>query len=68
MSGFDVARALRQAPGTAMTPLIALSGYGREEDRRRAREAGFDLHLTKPADLARLRAILASPPRRDPGP
>ncbi len=59
MTGYDVARALRQSPETAATPLVALSGYGREEDRQRAREAGFDLHLTKPVDLARLRQILA---------
>jgi signal transduction histidine kinase/CheY-like chemotaxis protein len=59
MSGYDVARALRQSPETAATPLIALSGYGREEDCHRSREAGFDLHLTKPVDFARLRQILA---------
>jgi CheY-like chemotaxis protein len=63
MSGYDVARALRQSPETASTSLIALSGYGRDEDRRRSHEAGFDLHLTKPVDFARLRQILASPPR-----
>jgi PAS domain S-box-containing protein len=63
MSGYDVARALRQAPETAGTSLIALSGYGRDEDRRRSHEAGFDLHLTKPVDFARLRQVLASPPR-----
>jgi PAS domain S-box-containing protein len=63
MSGYDVARALRQSPETAATPLIAISGYGREEDQHRSREAGFDLHLTKPVDFARIRQILASPPR-----
>jgi PAS domain S-box-containing protein len=67
MSGYDVARVLRQKTETAATPLIALSGYGREEDRRRAREAGFDIHLTKPVDFARLREILATPPRRPRG-
>jgi CheY-like chemotaxis protein len=67
MSGYDVARALRQSPETAATSLIALSGYGRDEDRRRSHEAGFDLHLTKPVDFARLRQILASPPRSPRG-
>ncbi len=66
MSGYDVAQVLRQRPETRSCSLIALSGYGREEDRRRAREAGFDLHLTKPVDFARLREIIADPPRRAP--
>jgi CheY-like chemotaxis protein len=40
--------------------LIALTGYGQSEDRRRAEEAGFDLHLTKPVDSERLEAVFAS--------
>jgi two-component system, sensor histidine kinase len=40
--------------------LIALTGYGQPEDRRRALEAGFDHHLTKPIDLDRLRHLLAT--------
>jgi CheY-like chemotaxis protein/two-component sensor histidine kinase len=58
MDGYRVAAALRGNPATATTRLIALTGYGREEDRRRAWEAGFDGHLTKPADPAALEAIL----------
>ena len=58
MDGYAVAGALRRNPATAASRLIALTGYGREEDRRRAREAGFDEHLTKPADPAALEAIL----------
>jgi CheY-like chemotaxis protein len=54
-----VAAALRGNPATAAARLIALTGYGRDEDRQRAREAGFDEHLTKPADPAALEAILA---------
>ena len=42
--------------------LAAMTGYGQEEDRERARAAGFDHHLTKPVDLARLREILATLP------
>lgn len=50
MSGYDVARALRAEESTKGLRLVALSGYGRPEDRERALGAGFDVHLTKPAD------------------
>jgi PAS domain S-box-containing protein len=60
MDGYRVARALRENPATATTRLIALTGYGQDEDRRRAREAGFDEHLTKPADPAALESLLAA--------
>jgi signal transduction histidine kinase/CBS domain-containing protein len=58
LTGYDVARALRRDPETAAVRLIAVSGYGQPEDQARARAAGFDLHLTKPADPARLQEIL----------
>jgi CheY-like chemotaxis protein len=45
--------------------LVALTGYGQDEDRRRSREAGFDAHLVKPADLAELQRLLTGAP---PGP
>lgn len=54
MSGYDLARAARKDPALAGIPLVAVSGYGGPEDRRRAAEAGFDDHLTKPVDLATL--------------
>ena len=60
MSGYDVARALRQDPATAPARLIAVSGYGQPEDQAKARAAGFDLHLTKPADPNDLQRRLAS--------
>jgi CheY-like chemotaxis protein len=60
MDGYRVAQALRGNPATAAARLIALTGYGQEEDRRRAKDAGFDGHLTKPADPAVLRALLAA--------
>jgi two-component system, chemotaxis family, CheB/CheR fusion protein len=60
MDGYGVARALREAPETRSAFLIALTGYGQEEDRRLALEAGFDAHLTKPADLEALYRLLAS--------
>jgi CheY-like chemotaxis protein/nitrogen-specific signal transduction histidine kinase len=48
LDGYGVARELRRGPATARVRLIAVTGYGSEEDRRRARLAGFDHHLTKP--------------------
>ncbi|HET7797900.1 MAG TPA: ATP-binding protein, partial [Nevskia sp.] len=60
-SGYEVARQLRGNPKTAHALLIAVTGYGREEDRRLAREAGFDHHLTKPMDLAQLRRLFERP-------
>jgi CheY-like chemotaxis protein len=45
-----VAAALRKDPQTCDARLIAVTAYGQEEDRRRARDAGFDLHLVKPVD------------------
>ena len=52
-SGIDVGRALSR-----QVPVLALSGYGREQDRRRSREAGFAAHLVKPADPAEVHAKL----------
>jgi signal transduction histidine kinase/CheY-like chemotaxis protein len=63
MSGYEVAAELRRDPATRSAKLIAVTGYGREEDRRRSKEAGFDLHLTKPVDPAQLRALLQETPR-----
>jgi len=48
LNGFDVARRIREAPWGKRIVLIALTGWGHEEDRRRTAEAGFDHHLTKP--------------------
>jgi signal transduction histidine kinase len=64
MDGYAVARALRQDPATAAIHLVALSGYGQDEDRRQTREAGFDEHLTKPVNFAELEAVLAASPGR----
>jgi two-component system, chemotaxis family, CheB/CheR fusion protein len=58
MSGFELARRVRQNPELARTRLVALSGYGRDSDIRAAHEAGFDEHLTKPPDPARLEEML----------
>ena len=59
MDGYDFARVLRQDPTLKETYLIAMTGYGTAEDRRCARNAGFDVHLTKPADLEVLEQLLA---------
>ncbi len=60
MDGYEVARRLRQM-ATARPPiLIALTGYGTPEDRKRALDAGFDHHMTKPADVDELRRLLAA--------
>jgi len=60
LSGYEVAAALRQSPGCAHTFLAALTGWGSEEDQARARAAGFDAHLTKPAGLAEIDRLLQS--------
>jgi CheY-like chemotaxis protein len=57
MDGYEVARLLRREHGRAPY-LVALTGYGRPEDRERSHAAGFDLHLTKPVDLVRVQEIL----------
>ncbi len=59
MSGLEVARRMRENPAFARTTLVALTGWGQHDDRRRTREAGFDFHLVKPADVGTLRSILA---------
>ena len=56
-NGFEVARSIRESRGEGVT-LIALTGWGQEGDRRRAMEAGFDYHLTKPVDPGALNDLL----------
>ncbi len=58
--GYEVARRMRELPGTAECVLVALTGWGQEDDRRRAREAGFDRHLVKPVDPGDIDTILDS--------
>lgn len=65
MDGFEVAQRMRAAPHTAKCTLIALTGYGRSEDRERSAVAGFDHHLVKPVDPNALEALLARTPRRE---
>ena len=56
--GYEVARRLRSQPSTASCVLVAVTGWGQEDDRARAREAGFDRHLVKPVDPQAIEAIL----------
>lgn len=67
MSGFDVAREIRAVPGLQGVRLVALSGYGRPEDRARGMEAGFDAHITKPVDANMLERILVEAGSRKEG-
>jgi PAS domain S-box-containing protein len=60
LNGHDVCRRIRQQPWGQATVVIALTGWGQDEDRRRSQEAGFDGHLVKPVDHGRLLALLAS--------
>jgi signal transduction histidine kinase len=72
IDGYEVARRLRQDPAARAIRLIALTGYGLEEDQRRVLEAGFDLHLVKPVELNalldQLGAAAARPREGDPVP
>jgi CheY-like chemotaxis protein len=61
MDGYGVARALRADPATSTVFLIAMTGFGRDADIQRAREAGFDKHLTKPVDPEMLQRVLPKP-------
>lgn len=61
MDGFEVARRFRQLPEFQGVTLIALTGWGQEDDRRRTQEAGFDHHVVKPMNLEKLQLLLAAP-------
>jgi CheY-like chemotaxis protein len=62
MNGYEVARRIRSESWGADVVLVALTGWGQAEDKRRSLEAGFNHHLTKPIDPAALQDLLASPP------
>ncbi len=59
LNGYEAARRIREQPWGEAVVLVALTGWGQEEDRRRSAEAGFDPHLVKPVDPAALEALLA---------
>jgi two-component system OmpR family response regulator len=58
LNGLEVAQALREKAKTRRPFLIAVTGFGRDDDRERSRAAGIDLHLTKPVDNEQLEQIL----------
>ena len=60
MSGYELAGRLRENPGLKGVTLAALTGWGKEEDRQRAREAGFAYHFVKPTDLGQVEAALSA--------
>ncbi|MFC5496808.1 response regulator [Caenimonas terrae] len=65
MNGYEVARKLRELPGMDRAFLVALTGWGAREDRERSSEAGFDHHLTKPADMGAVETLLSNLARVD---
>jgi len=66
IDGYEVARRIRANPETSKTILVAMTGYGQAEDRQRAREAGFTLHLVKPVEPDGLQRALAAVTRPSP--
>jgi two-component system CheB/CheR fusion protein len=66
VDGYALARALRDRPGGDVVTMIALSGYGREQDKQAAVDAGFDHHLVKPPDLTVLGDLIARAPAAEP--
>jgi CheY-like chemotaxis protein len=59
IDGYALAKQIKSDPCLRSAYLVALSGYGREDDRKRTREAGFDEHLVKPVEMAALKRVLA---------
>jgi CheY-like chemotaxis protein len=59
LDGYGAAREIRRDAGIADVKLVALTGWGQDDDRKRAQDAGFDVHLVKPADLDAVRRVLA---------
>ena len=60
VSGYELARQLGSLPESAATVLVAVSGWGQEQDRLKAEEAGFALHLVKPVEFKRIQSVLES--------
>jgi CheY-like chemotaxis protein len=61
LNGYEAARRIRQEAWGREIALVATTGWGQDDDRRRTTEAGFDRHLVKPIEVAALREILAAP-------
>jgi CheY-like chemotaxis protein len=63
MNGYDACRRIRREPWGRQMFIIALTGWGQEEDRQRSDEAGFDAHMVKPPDYDALMTMIALPPQ-----
>src|SRR5262249_22018125 len=63
MDGYEVAKRLRLEPAMRDMKLVAMTGYGQEEDRQRTQEAGFQLHMVKPVDFNKVEELLSSADR-----
>jgi CheY-like chemotaxis protein len=61
LSGYDVCRRIRKESWGSHVLVVAVIGWGQEEDRRTSREAGFNHHLVKPVDLSVLQKVLSEP-------
>ena len=61
LDGYEVARRVRRHSGNHETLLVALTGYGQEQDREAVSQAGFDEHLVKPVNLEELKRVLNAP-------
>ena len=62
MDGYELARRLRADPAFRELPLVAVTGYGQQQDRQRSAAAGFTAHLVKPIDIEQLRTLLEASP------
>jgi CheY-like chemotaxis protein len=60
LNGYETAQRIRREHWGKNMLLVAISGWGQDEDKRRALEAGFDRHMTKPVEFAKLQALFAS--------
>ncbi len=67
LNGYEVAKAIREQPGGKQIYMIALTGWGQDEDKREAEAAGFDLHLVKPVNPIELMQLFNTLPGLKPG-
>jgi len=65
MNGYEAAKKIRELPGRAKTVLVALTGWGHDEERQRSAQAGFDMHLVKPVQPDVLLKLIEEMPTRD---
>jgi signal transduction histidine kinase len=65
LNGYELARRLRAAPGGSALTLVAVTGWGQPEDRRRTHEAGFDHHLVKPPEVEAIQRVCTQQPERE---